>query len=223
MPPVYADRAGLAPRLTSQSAAHPQADPRGGQAREHVRHHVDQRICSGAVLDQPYRLVPEGGVRGQRARQPRAEQQRQPAGEDRGRAGEQTEQQRGGDVHGECAPGEHRIEPGGDGPVGEIAQRRPDRAADEDQQQAHACRPTYRTTCTSSSTTSPSVTNSSSCGRKPLMCSAESMITMATGRSSDRLSSREVWIREEAPYPSMPWNTLAPARPAACARCTISV
>ena len=45
---------------------------------------------------------------------------------------------------------------------------------------------------------------------------------MASGRSSLSDSSLLVWIRDAAPKPSMPRNTLAPASPRWCARCTIS-
>src|SRR4051812_11403138 len=52
--------------------------------------------------------------------------------------------------------------------------------------------PTYRITSTSSSITRPPVTSSSSVGRNASIRSGASTITIATGRSSDRLSSRVV-------------------------------
>jgi hypothetical protein len=68
----------------------------------------------------------------------------------------------------------------------------------------------------------PSVTSSSSWGRKELIRSAVSTTMIASGRSSPRLSNRVVCTRDDAPNPSMPRKTLAPASPPACARCTIS-
>ena len=55
------------------------------------------------------------------------------------------------------------------------------------------------------------------------MRSSASTMMIARGRSSERLSSRAVWMWLDAPNPSMPRSTLAPASPARCARWTISV
>ncbi len=77
-------------------------------------------------------------------------------------------------------------------------------------------------TSTSSSVAIPPVITSSSVGRKASMRSGVSMMVTATGTSSLRLRSRSVWIWFVPPYPSNPRMAVAPARPAAKARCTIS-
>jgi len=46
------------------------------------------------------------------------------------------------------------------------------------------------------------------------MRSGASTMMTATGRSSERLTIREAWIRLEAPNPSQPRITVAPAIPA---------
>src|SRR5262249_22471339 len=135
----------------------------------------------------------------------------------------QAEQERSGDVDDERTPREQRVVAPLHGTVHQVPQRRADGRPDGDEQHGHDDRPTYRMTSTGSMMTSPSVTNSSSWGRNPRIRSSASTTTIATGRSSDSDSSRLVCMREEAPYPSMPRSTLAPARPARCARCTISV
>ena len=87
------------------------------------------------ALRQPQRLVAEGGVGGQRAAEPGAEQRG-----DR-RAGrppdEHAEQQRPDHVDGERAPGKRRVVPGLHRPVGEVTQRRADGRAQGDEQHGH--------------------------------------------------------------------------------------
>src|SRR5262249_49091560 len=59
--------------------------------------------------------------------------------------------------------------------------------------------PRYAITSTRSTVTIPSPTISSSTGRILSICSAESTISITTGRSSESRRSRAVWRRESAP------------------------
>src|SRR5690606_33039235 len=174
----------------------------------------------GAVGIQAQRLVAQRAPRRERPAEPRPEREPHPLRQvaTDGDRGEESEGERAHDVDRERPPREDPVAPALDGPVDEIAQRRPHRGTqaheDEGHQSPESCRYRWLTTSTSSSTARPSMVRSSSCSRKASMRSGVSMMTTATGRSSDRDSRRVVWIRELLPKPSMPRSTLAPASPA---------
>jgi tellurite resistance protein TehA-like permease len=125
-----------------QGAGGRDAAERGTQARADARHDVEQRVRAQPALQQPHRLVAEGGIRGQCAAETGAEQRGQVAVEPvhRGTVDQETEDERAGHVDGERPPREHRVVPGLHRPVGEIAQRGPDRGAQHHQQRGHAAR-----------------------------------------------------------------------------------
>src|SRR5690606_17476958 len=218
-----------APRSRPEEAG--QRGTREGGA--HAGHDTDDDVGGGEeprpAPGQPHRLVGERRVGGQRPAQPGAEQQLHrvrggPVGDG---AGEQPEDETAGHVDGEGAPGEDGVVPLRHAEVGQVPQGRADGAAGHDQQPVHrarsSSRPAPRRTSHSSSMTRPPATSSSSWGRNARTRVSSSTITTATGRSSLNDSSRVVWISEEAPNPSIPRNTDAPASPALWARCTISV
>src|SRR2546427_449414 len=105
-----------------------------------------------------------------------------------------------------------------DGAVKHVAERGPDggrTGEGEPRKGTHLPgRPTYFMTSTSSRITRPSVMSSSRSGRKLWIASSVSTMITAIGRSSDSDRMRVVWMWLEAPYPSTPRNTDAPARPA---------
>ena len=122
--------------------------------------------------------------------------------------------------------------------VGEVPERRTNRATHEHQEHRHrpgpAGRPTlpdpplsgarltYLTTSTGSRITRPSVTSSSSSGRNARSC--RPCRRSRWRRAGPRPGTGSGWCGcGGPPNPSMPWKTLAPANPTRCARCTISV
>src|SRR5581483_3882491 len=224
------DGEAAAADLSPGSEAH-DGQPEGGRggAADQRAGGVAQGLGRRSLLDQPDGLEAEGRKRGVGPAEARPQhdlvRRRQAVVE--GQAGDEAEEQRPGEVDDQRAPGEDAPAAVGDGPVEFVAGDGPGGPGHHERRpggRAHRpARPTYFTTSTSSRITSPSVIRSSRSPRNARTRSSVSTMTTATGRSSDSDRSRVVWMWLEAPYPSTPRNTDAPASPAAWARWTISV
>jgi MFS family permease len=131
--------AATASRSMPQRLGDNDAEERGTQSGDDASGDVEHRVRANPLVQHPHRLVAEGGIGGQRAAQPGADQ-----GADLSRhlvhggaVDEDPEDEGAGDVHGERAPGKDRVVPRLHGPVGEIAQRSPDGGAEDDEQHGH--------------------------------------------------------------------------------------
>src|SRR5437870_7333733 len=181
---------------------------------------VAEGFVHGPLLDEPHRLEGEGGEGRVGAAESRAHDGlgSRREGAVQGEPGEHAGQEGAAGVDDERPPREGALDPLPDGAVKHVAERGPDggrTGEGEPRKGTHLPgRPTYFMTSTSSRITRPSVMSSSRSGRKLWIASSVSTMITAIGRSSDSDRMRVVWMWLEAPYPSTPRNTDAPARPA---------
>src|SRR5438105_14178766 len=181
---------------------------RGGAGDEGAEG-VAERFGGRAFLEQTEGLESERGEGGVRAAKAGAENDAGRVGEGvvQRETGEESQQERAADVDKEGPPGERALGAVLYRSVDEVSQRcahSTGRDECDPSERAHgrvsdAERPTYLTTSTSSTMTSPSLMSSSSSARNAVMRSSVSTMTIAMGRSSESDKMRVVWMWLEAP------------------------
>src|SRR5207302_7501537 len=167
-------------RRTGSEGGDGQAESGRRGADEEGAGDVAERLVHGPLLDQPHRLVGEGGEGGIGAAEPRAQDDLRSRREGvvQGEPGEHAEGERAAGVDGERPPREGTLDPLPDRAVHQVAERGADGGRTDEgepRKGAHPPgRPTYLITSTSSRMTRPSPTSPSRSARKLWIASSAS-------------------------------------------------